>query len=462
MLGAVLMMVLAGPPELEAEREGDPDPAAPETVSVPPPRDEPSAEPGDPPTEPDAKLEATSEDPATSDSLLTGNRAPQAPLLRRCLPGAEPCYRTHAARLLLTGVGALATGTSLALVFALGDRNGVGDPAMAVASAGLIAGTTVILGGFAALVHGDGPTLDDRITPATFGLSLGLGGTGVTDERAPYSLAGSFAPTLDFPRERGRLRLVGSFGGDLGSQLERDPRSQLEADNGAGGTFPTAYETGSSWRFDLGLDLAVRLPYPLVRRPVYWGQLEFRYKPLFFFARDRLSLEGGTGAGEERISQRVALTPLNFGLRWHISPRQRFTVYLGPRWDMVGYGTPEDLAPGRPSLGPIYGEAWFDLDLPMRSPSRARQRGKRSQVVGQLTLGYVHSRFDGLGINFGPVIGFLGYAVGQFAVRVRPLGSPVAYQFELGARAGSGLHPFARVGIVLPGVLPSGRPGDGK
>jgi hypothetical protein len=82
----------------------------------------------------------------------------------------------------------------------------------------------------------------------------------------------------------------------------------------------------------------------------------------------------------------------------------------------------------------------------MRKLASARRPG----VVGQFTLGYIHSRFTAEGMNLGSIVGFLGHMVAQFAVRVRPLGSPFAYQFELGARIGGGLNPFVRVGIVLP------------
>ncbi|MCA9697867.1 MAG: hypothetical protein KC431_10115, partial [Myxococcales bacterium] len=304
------------------------------------------------------------------------------------------------------------------------------------------------------LLHGDGPKIPDRISVSTFSLGVGLGGSSTTDESSPYSLSGAFAPTLEFPHDRGRIRVLGSFGGDLGSSLDRDPRPQLQvADNGAGGTFPVALQR-TAWRMSTGIDLAVRLPYPLTaRRPGFLGQLELRYKPLFFLTHERLRL----GADEQlRISERVAMAPLNFGFRWHISPRQRFTFYLGPRWDMIGYGAQKGVPVGKPALGPLYSEAWFDLDVSMRSLERARARGKRSAVVGQLTLGYVHSRFGASGMNFGSIVGFLGYMVAQYAIRIRPMGSPVAYQIEFGARIGDGLSPFVRLGVVLPSITPKG------
>ncbi|PRQ06895.1 hypothetical protein [Enhygromyxa salina] len=357
---------------------------------------------------------------------------------QRCLPEVDPCVHTMSARLLLAGLGAISTAAAVVLVFQAGDRGQIGDPAMAIAGAGVIAMGGASIGGIVGVLGRDGPTLPDRITPATVALSLALGGSDHTDESVPYGLSGSIAPTWSFPRDRGRLRLIGSVGGNLGNQLERDPRPQTQDPDGS---FATALER-HGWRFDLGLDLAVRLPYPLAqRRPGWLGQLELRYKPLVLFAHDSLTL------GEEpRISQRLALIPLNFGVRWHISPRQRFTFYMSPRWDLNGYGEPGNVPLGRFTPAPIYAESWFDLDIPLRKLASAG----RPAVIGQYTVGYVHSRFYGEGMNFGSVVGFLGQVATQFAVRVRPLGSPVAYQFELGARVGGGLNPYARVGLVLP------------
>jgi hypothetical protein len=348
--------------------------------------------------------------------------------------------RTTSSRLLLAGLGAISSGTSVALIFSAGDRNRLGDPAMAMAGGGLVALGAAVLGGAVSLLGGDGPALPDRITPPTFGLALGLGGSDVSDEALPYRLTGSFAPTWTFPHDRGRLRLRGNFGADLGPQLERDPRPQTTNPDG---TFSVALE-GKRWNFDLGLDLALRLPYPLAqRRPAWLGQLEFRFKPLVFFARDTLTL-----GDQRRVSERVALTPLNLGLRWHISPRQRFTFYMGPRWDLNSYGEPGEVVRSKPELGPIYSESWFDLDVPVQKPARA----KRAAVVGQLTLGYVHSRFASQGLNTGSIVGFLGHMVTQFSIRVRPRASLVAYQFDLGARIGGGINPYLRVGIVLPDI----------
>lgn len=346
--------------------------------------------------------------------------------------------RTRIARLTLFGLSAVTTGVSLGLVLSGSDRNRIGDPALPLTGAGLIGMTAAALGGTVALLGGDGPAIPDRITPPTIALGLGLGGSDISDEQLPSTLMASFAPTLRFPDGLGRLRVIGSVGGRLGSTLDRDPRPQTTQDDGSFAPITSDRRQ----RFDVGLDLAIALPYPLGnRRPPLLGQFELRYLPRFFYARDALTL------GEvERVSQRVMLTPLNLGFRWHLSPRQRFTFYLGPRWDMIGYGAPGQVAAGKPVLGPMYSESWFDLDLWFGRPR------PRVASVGQLTLGYVHSRFNGNGLDFGTVVGFFGQVVAQLAVRMRPTGSPVAYQLELGARFGGGLNPYVRIGVVLPDI----------
>lgn len=478
MLAGLLALVLCASPEGEAAPvEGVEQPSAESAEELPDidGAEQPDAgasearaqpEPVEPPdrVEPSAAVEPPapqlpSEEQATRASVSVVQREG---VLRRCLAGTSPCYRSGGARLLLAGVGLVTIGASLYALFGGSDRQGLGDPWPALAGAGTIAMGASTIGGIAGLVGLDGPAIPDRITPATVGLGVGLGGTGVTDERAPYSMAASLAPTLAFPHDLGRVRLLANFGGSLGASLERDPRPQSTA---ADGTFNPALSR-QGWRFEGGVDLAVRLPYPLGSRSPKLGRFELRYKPLFFYAREHLYFasdfpdgdEEGTPTGEATISERTALTPLNFGLRWNLSPRERFTVYFGPRWDVVRHGPAGALARSAPQLAPIYAEAWFDIDLRLQ---RARAN-RRASVVGQFTVGYVHSRFDGLGLNFGAVVGFLGPVVSQFALRVRPRGSLVAYQLELGARAGGGLHPYLRVGIVLPDLSPGRRRSKGE
>ncbi|HLT35273.1 MAG TPA: hypothetical protein VK034_03285 [Enhygromyxa sp.] len=407
MLAAVLLVLLSGPPE---PVEAEPTTEVESTPAVPPP------------------------------TLVPEQPSERPRRIRRCLPEVEPCYRTTSARLLLASSGVIAAAAAVAIIFEVGDRWRVGDPSVAIVGGGVIAISGAAVGGIAALLRGDGAAIPDRITPATIGLGFGYAGTNVAGESVASSMSASIAPTLTFPRDLGRLRVLGRFGGDLGDTVEVDPGSNPE-----GGPFSESIRRHTAMRFDAGLDLALRLPYPIGARSPWLGQFELRYKPLFFGTREYLQVPDL----DTRVSQRLALTPLNFGFRWHLSPRQRFTFYVGPRWDRIDYGdTATGLGKGDFESAPMYGETWFDLDVPLQRTGRSR----RAIAVGQVTLGYVHSRLGVEGINLGSVVGFLGHTVTQFAVRVRPRGSRVGYQLELGARVGAELSPYLRVGVVLPDI----------
>jgi hypothetical protein len=160
------------------------------------------------------------------------------------------------------------------------------------------------------------------------------------------------------------------------------------------------------------------------------------------------------GQPDERVVERTMFLPLNVGIRWILSQRQRFTLYVGPRFDFIAYSEPgsSKMRRGGTQLGPIYGEAWYDIDVPFTLRPRRDGKPRRAIVNGQLTGGYVHSRFDGHGINFGPVIGFLGPVVLRWTTRVRPAGWPVALQGQVGATLGNGYALSARVGVVLPNL----------
>ncbi|HWB79212.1 MAG TPA: hypothetical protein VG755_29830, partial [Nannocystaceae bacterium] len=63
-----------------------------------------------------------------------------------------------------------------------------------------------------------------------------------------------------------------------------------------------------------------------------------------------------------------------------------------------------------------------------------------------------HSRFDGRGLNFGPVVGFLGPVHVQWWTRVRPRGAKAAFQGGVGAIIGYGVGISANAGVVLPDI----------
>ena len=187
------------------------------------------------------------------------------------------------------------------------------------------------------------------------------------------------------------------------------------------------------------------------KRSRYLGMSEIRYKPEVQFRRDVYN----PGTSQQQLVSRTMFLPLTFGMRWHVTPRQRFTFYVGPRFDFLAYsdpGTTKHPHRGGSQIGPMYGEAWYDLDVPFTEHPRRNGAMRRASVVGMLSLGYIHSRFNGQGFNFGPVIGFLGPIPVEWYTKVRPRGRPVALQGMVGATIGNGATVNVRVGVILPAL----------
>lgn len=394
---------------------------------------------------------AAEPEPAGTTASATPVHDPDADNRARwaaCNPHASPCTRPRPARALLLGLGVLAGATASALMFGLGDRLTQSDPAVLLVGLGGLAGAGALVGAAAGRLGADGPTLSDRLRPPTASLVYGYSPPAVLDESRPHVLSLRMAPNLFFPHDQGRLRLFGHLGGWLNPAREVDPRPQgMEALPDQEGTAPRVLRQ-RHLSLGLGLDLAVALPYPVLRRSARLGAAELRYRPEVQIRRDRFH----PGTPDARLLERTMLLPLTVGARWVLSPRQRFTVYFGPRFDFVAFSDPgsDELRRGRPQIGPLYGEAWYDVDVPLTARPRADGRPRALEATGQLTLGYVHSRFDGQGLNFGPVIGFLGPIHVGWSTRLRPAGAPLAAQLGAFARIGSGTSVGLELGLVAP------------
>ncbi len=352
------------------------------------------------------------------------------------------------ARATLLGIGALAGGVAATVLFAIGDRNGGGDPATFLVGGGAIAGAGALFGSLVGRLGGDGPGDPDRIRPSTLGLDYRFTQPGALDETHPHNMRMTFAPNIFFRDDGGRLRLFGHVGGTLWQERQVDPRPQFQQPiDGQLGTAPVALRE-RRLSIGVGADLAVNLPYPAFDRSNFLGAAEIRYKPEFQIRRETLD----PGLPSQRVIERTMMLPLTVGARWRLSQRQRFTVYFGPRFDVVSYAEPgqDQLQRGGAEIGPLYGEAWYDVDFPMTQKPRRDGAERRAAVNSMLTMGYVHSRFDGRGLNFGPVIGFLGPVHVRWATRVRPKRWPVAIQAGAGAAIGNGVSGAVNVGVVLP------------
>jgi hypothetical protein len=368
-----------------------------------------------------------------------------------CAHHVEPCTRSRAARALLLTLG-LAGGTVAAgLLFGLGDRLVQADPATLLVGMSALAGMGAVVGAIAGRLGADGPGLPDRLRPATVSLAQSYAGPRILDETPAHGTLLRVAPTMFLPGSDGRLRLFGHVGGWLVPVREVDPRPQhTEVLPGQQSTAPRVLRQ-RRLSVGLGLDLAVALPYPLLapHRSARLGATELRWRPEVQIRRDTFA----PGTSQAAILERTMLLPLTVGVRWHLSERQRLTLYAGPRFDVVAFSDrgSTDLRRGGAQIGPLYGEAWYDLDVPLDPRTRRNDRPRSLVATGQLTLGYIHAKFDGHGFDLGPVIGFLGPVHVGWATRLRPVGSPLAAQLGAFARLGNGDAMVAlELGLVVP------------
>lgn len=355
----------------------------------------------------------------------------------RCVPETQPCVRPRPARLILGAVGLVLASAGTAYLLFVGDSLRSGDPGGLFIGGGTLAVGGALVGALVGLTGGDRRALDDRLRPSTIGLDYSTGAARRLDEQHPGSLLLRFAPNYFFRGGGGRIRLFGHVGGLAGRQVDVDPRPQFDAPiAGQEGTHPVVLRE-RRLSVGLGTELAVTLPYPILRRSARLGGAELRWRPEVQFRRH--SQDG-------IVVERTMLLPLTIGVRWHLSPRQRFTVYAGPRFDFTATAPlGERLDRGPPNLGALYGEAWYDIDVPITDPAR-----HRTAITGQVNLGYVHSRFDGRGINVFGAYGFVGAIHAGWQMRIRPRGSPVAAQLGVGGWIGNGLTGVVHAGVVLP------------
>jgi hypothetical protein len=365
-----------------------------------------------------------------------------------CSPQSQPCIRSGAARLTLLSLGVAAGAVASGLLFAFGDRYAGGDPATLFVGAGMLAGAGALFGSLVGRLGGDRPGNPDRVRPSTVGLDYRVGTPANLDETEPHAMLLTFAPNWFFPRSGGRARLFGHFGGQLWAEREVDPRPQNDvalADQR--GTAPVVLRE-RQLSAGVGIDLAVATPYPATKRSAFLGPAELRWKPEVQIRREVI----GPGSATEHVVERTMLLPLTAGVRWILSARQRFTFYFGPRFDLVAFSEPgsQRVHRGRPHVAAMYGEAWYDVDFPMTLHPRRDGKPRRAMVNSQLNLGYVHSRFDGNGFNFGPVIGFLGPLHVRWTTRVRPNGWRVALQPGAGVAIGSNFAAVVSFGVAVP------------
>ncbi len=358
-----------------------------------------------------------------------------------CVEGEEDCIHPAAARALLAGVSVGHFGAGLGM-FAAGDGQDKGDPLGGLVGIGIIGAAGSLLGLVAGLLAPRGETtVEDRPSRPTLRISLIPGGSSTIGERSPYGLGVALDPTFVLGPEV-RLQPHLGLSIELGRRAWVDPRPQLAGSEDS--NFPVAL-TSHRTKISFGAELALALPYPhKLPRPLYSGPVELRWKP--WFELRRRVLHPGTDA--RQLVDHTALIAA-FGMRWHVSPRQRFTVYVGPRFDRLTYSDPGSLAPrlGPGAFGSLYAEARWQLDVPFTPLAR-----RATSVTGRLNIAYVHSNLDGRGIDLGPIVGFFGPVEVSFDLRIRKVGAPVALQVTAGYRIAAGGGPTMELGLVTPSI----------
>jgi hypothetical protein len=264
------------------------------------------AAPAEPPSA--ASEPAGSPEPAASPDARY--RDPERRPWWRCREHEETCARPGPARLLLLSLGVLGGAAAAGLLFALGDRHAVGDPATLLVGTGAVAGAGALVGMLASGLRGDGPALPDRVRPSTADLSWTWAQTANLGESQPHALSLRWAPTYRFG-DLGRVRLVGHFGGWPGTRRQVDPRPQVADDALEGdGTAPVTFRQ-RRMSAGIGLDFAVLLPYPTAPRSSFLGAAELRWRPTFEIRRERFRLADGS----VRVLERTMLLPLTAGAR---------------------------------------------------------------------------------------------------------------------------------------------------
>ncbi len=320
------------------------------------------------------------------------------------------------------------SGVALASVWwlVLGDSWNAGDVSTILGGLGLVAAGGAVLGGSIASVYMDESELAWEAGTPTLSLTPTIGGSSTVGEDSPYGLALSASPRLRLS-DGAEFVLAGTVHGDLGWSRELDPRPQ--------GEFETALQD-RHWGLDLEPEFRAWVS-PTVQVRVR-SQLWVRYDHYIY----------GGDLGENQL-RRAAISPVMAGLSWAVSKRQRFWFLVGPRFDHLSWRAPDDAAWSSADLmlGPFAAEGAYEVHLPQSDWIPGRWEFHR-----RLRFRYVHSRFDGDGLNSGAMIGFFGPLELRYDLRARKPEMSWALQGALTVT----LSEHGGVGLSL-GVVPPRR-----
>ncbi|MEM6926799.1 MAG: hypothetical protein AAF602_07735 [Myxococcota bacterium] len=338
---------------------------------------------------------------------------PDCAWIRRVGSSDPVCQQDGVSRSVLGATGTAAAGAGAWWFLVGGDTYRSGDPAAQSVGIGLVGVGGALMGAFADLTSKGRDAVDDRPARPTARVSLGLGGASALDERRPVSPGFALDPTL---RVSDVVQIQPHLGVNPGlEQVDVDPRPQFDrAIDGQVTTFPIGRTLRRS-RVTVGAEATFR-----VRRAATVGVPRFslRWRPtLEVRTRTRF-------AGRPDVSRRrhVALLPATVGFRWAVTPRQRFTAFVGPRLDWVSASTVGStaLVGGAPIWGSLYAEAFYQIDVPIKG------RIAGFDATSRVNFGYVHSNLDGESFDRGAIIGFFGPVETSVDLRLRRPDAPIA------------------------------------
>lgn len=347
-----------------------------------------------------------------------------------CAAGHEPCVKPHPGRVALMGAGFGTLALGAFMTYIVGDRAYTGDPNYLLVGGGLAALTGALVGQLFS-IPGNEWAVDGAVGPPVFAVGLVPGGWAVDGETVPPVPTVRLSPALQLDRAGSTLRLDTMFGVQAGSEQRNAIFGGEELTLGS-----------HQMRFDMAPELAVALPYPLVLGPKapQTGGVELRYGPKVRVRRYASDNVDGTRDATERLT----LLPLNFGIRWHLSPRQHLELLVGPRWDFQGLSRDGEVlvAMGGGQANNIYGEIWYRIDIPLSKPDRGP-----AQVTGELAIGYEQWKGDDQALDFGSVVGYIGPLRADWTLHIRKTGHPVAAHVRAGAILARGGGAWFEVGL---------------
>ncbi len=313
--------------------------------------------------------------------------------------------------------------------FSAGDSLGAGDPAAMLGAAGLIATTGALLGAGTTTIDADESDLTGEASTPVLRTGIGYGGAAWAREKAASTAWLDARPRIQL----GRLRITPGL--LLQTQLSRaedvDWRPQPEL---TGSRALTTRARGTN--LDIELRTRVIDDLDLIGTPLLQTRTEtYTYTD-----------------GSERRLTRTLFVPLAVGFRWRISGRQYIESIAGPRWDHLSWrtvssdGSDADREAAPMFAGPIYLATRYRIQL-------AHPDVLNGLVRSRVGLGYVHSNFDGQGLNGGASIGFFGPLLLDWDVRWTPPRGP-ALQVGLDAVVGDNGGVSIDIGIAPRGSRP--------